>query len=159
MSDWRNADYGKNFLNSHNPQSGAFFLGVGIFHPHAPWFAPKSFYDAIETNVSNIILPPYVWNDGADSSFFVPNILTKPHSCYAGSFPGVCPGATQGNVGQCLQWKETVRAYLASIYYADYAVGHILNALENSPHAQSTVVVLAGDHGWSLGEKDQKENP
>ena len=43
-----------------------------------------------------------------------------------------------------MQWKEAVRAYLASVYFADYA-GHILDALENSKFKENTIIVLAGD--------------
>jgi arylsulfatase A-like enzyme len=33
-------------------------------------------------------------------------------------------------------------------------VGHVLSALENSEHRDNTIVVVWGDHGWHLGEKD-----
>jgi arylsulfatase A-like enzyme len=32
-------------------------------------------------------------------------------------------------------------------------VGHLLDALENSPYADNTIVVIWSDHGWQLGEK------
>ncbi|MBT5559490.1 MAG: sulfatase-like hydrolase/transferase, partial [Proteobacteria bacterium] len=50
-------------------------------------------------------------------------------------------------------WREGVRAYLASISYADAMVGHLLDALEQSGRADSTIIVLWSDHGWHLGEK------
>ena len=155
MSDWRNSDKAKEYIENLSPDSKPFFVGVGIFHPHNPWFAPQAFYDAIEPNIANITLPPYVWNDAADSHFYPGHRLLQPSGCYyQGDFPGVCPNSTKDNISQCLLWKESVRAYLASVYYADYAVGHILDTLENSKYADNTVVVLAGDHGWSLGEKN-----
>jgi arylsulfatase A-like enzyme len=46
-----------------------------------------------------------------------------------------------------------VRAYLASISYADEQIGRVLDALHRSPHAANTVIVLWSDHGWHLGEK------
>ncbi len=33
-------------------------------------------------------------------------------------------------------------------------VGHLLTALDDSPYAQNTIVVLWSDHGWQLGEKE-----
>ena len=51
-------------------------------------------------------------------------------------------GSTKDNIKQCMQWKEAVRAYLASVYFADYAVGHILDALENSKFKENTIIVL-----------------
>jgi arylsulfatase A-like enzyme len=51
------------------------------------------------------------------------------------------------------QWRPLVRAYLASISYADAQVGRLLDALDASGLAGNTVVVLWSDHGWHLGEK------
>jgi arylsulfatase A-like enzyme len=49
--------------------------------------------------------------------------------------------------------KEAVRAYMAAAVYADACAGVVLDALARSPHADNTIVVLWGDHGWHLGEK------
>jgi arylsulfatase A-like enzyme len=46
-----------------------------------------------------------------------------------------------------------VRQYLASITFADRQVGKLLDALDASPRAAETVIVLWSDHGWHLGEK------
>ena len=51
------------------------------------------------------------------------------------------------------QTKPLVRAYLASISFVDSQVGRVLDALENSSHADNTIVVLWSDHGYHLGEK------
>ena len=51
------------------------------------------------------------------------------------------------------QWAEGVRAYLASITFADAMVGRIIEALDRSGRAGKTIIVLWSDHGWHLGEK------
>ena len=53
------------------------------------------------------------------------------------------------------RWREGVRAYLASVAYADAMVGRLLDALDASGRADRTIVVLWGDHGFHLGEKDR----
>ena len=52
------------------------------------------------------------------------------------------------------QWKKAFQGYLASCSFADACVGLALNALDQSEYAMNTVVVLWGDHGFHLGEKD-----
>jgi arylsulfatase A-like enzyme len=49
--------------------------------------------------------------------------------------------------------QRMVRAYLAATSYADAMVGKVLDALQASPYAKNTIVILWGDHGWHLGEK------
>jgi arylsulfatase A-like enzyme len=48
--------------------------------------------------------------------------------------------------------------YEAGIAYADTQIGRVLDALERRRLLSNTVVVLAGDHGESLGEHGEKEH-
>jgi arylsulfatase A-like enzyme len=51
-------------------------------------------------------------------------------------------------------WGDYIDRYDAEVLAADREIGRILDALEKSPHAGKTIVVLASDHGESLGEHD-----
>jgi arylsulfatase A-like enzyme len=51
-------------------------------------------------------------------------------------------------------WRDAVRAYLATVSFADSLVGRVIDALDRSPHADNTWIILWSDHGWSLGEKE-----
>ena len=51
------------------------------------------------------------------------------------------------------EWKAAVQAYLASISHADANVGRMIDALDNGPHKDNTIIVLWSDHGYHLGEK------
>ena len=46
---------------------------------------------------------------------------------------------------------------LYSISFADAQVGRLLDALDKSPHAEDTIIVLWSDHGMHIGEKQQWE--
>lgn len=52
------------------------------------------------------------------------------------------------------RWKEAVQAYLAAISHLDGQVGRVLDALEQWPYKDNTIICLWGDHGWHLGEKE-----
>jgi arylsulfatase A-like enzyme len=51
------------------------------------------------------------------------------------------------------RWKSAIQSYLATCAYTDMNIGRLLDALEKSPARENTIIVLWGDHGWSLGEK------
>ena len=48
-----------------------------------------------------------------------------------------------------------MQAYMACIAFVDAQVGKVLDALENSEHADNTIIVLWSDHGYHLGEKNR----
>jgi len=50
------------------------------------------------------------------------------------------------------QHQEWMRNYLRKIVSLDRAVGRILDALEDTGHADNTVVILTSDHGHFMGE-------
>jgi len=53
------------------------------------------------------------------------------------------------------EWPNIVQGYLASISFVDHYIGEVLTALEDSPYADNTIVVLWGDHGYHIGEKNR----
>ena len=63
-------------------------------------------------------------------------------------------GGDHANVVSNGQWPAAVQAYLATISFVDAQIGRVLDALNDSPNANNTIVVLWGDHGWHLGEKE-----
>jgi arylsulfatase A-like enzyme len=49
--------------------------------------------------------------------------------------------------------RDMTQAYLACITFVDECVGIVLDALDQSPHKDNTIIVLWSDHGFHLGEK------
>jgi arylsulfatase A-like enzyme len=41
-----------------------------------------------------------------------------------------------------------------TVSFVDALVGRVIDAVDKSPHAENTWIVLWSDHGWSLGEKE-----
>ncbi len=113
------------------------FIGAGIYRPHAPWYNPQEFFDLYP--IENIQLPPYLANDLDD--------IDPAHHSNQSMLPIMQAGV----------WEEAVQAYLSSVSLADEAVGRLLDALDASGRAGNTIIVLIGDHGYQLGEKNQRE--
>jgi arylsulfatase A-like enzyme len=118
-------------------QDKPLFLACGIFRPHLPWYVPTKYFDQFP--IDNIQLPVHRDDDLDD----IPQAGVK----MAG------PSRDHAAVLKHKQWHAAVQGYLASISYTDGQVGRLLDALDTSPAAKNTIVVLWTDHGWHLGEK------
>jgi arylsulfatase A-like enzyme len=123
----------------HEEFSQPFFMTLGFFRPHVPLFVPPKWFDLYEAD--NFALPnaPKADLDDLPGNFL--NINT-----YA-----VAP--THAEVVKHGKQRSLTHAYLASISFVDHCVGIVLDALESSPHADNTLIVLWSDHGFHLGEK------
>lgn len=135
MSDHKVVDWAIDQLD--RPHETPLFLAVGLFRPHLPWYAPRRDFDAHPA--AEVVLPEVPDDDLAD----VPRAgrrMAKPEGDHR-------------KVLEHDQWQEAVQGYLASIAFADRQVGRLLDALDRSPIADNTIIVMWGDHGWHLGEK------
>jgi len=115
-----------------------FFLACGLYRPHEPWFVPKKYFEPFP--LESIQLPPGYKADDLDD---VPLAGQR-----------IARNRYFEHIQNEKQWKQGIQAYLAAIHFADAMLGRVLDALEKSPHRDSTIVVLWSDHGWHLGEKE-----
>ena len=136
MGDGATVSWAEEFLARQHEQP--FFLAVGLFQPHLPFYAPSSIYDEVDPDEAPV--PVDAPNDLDD----VPE-------------PGRRMAASRLADLQAIQehddMDEVVRAYTACIRHADELVGRVLNALETSRYADNTIVVFWSDHGYHFGEK------
>ena len=143
ISDYSIASYGIEQLERKHDKP--FLLTIGFHKPHMPWNVPKKYFDLYP--LDKIELPPYRDDDLAD----VPPAGVKMARSPGSTSPDR-PSDHESMV-QSGRWKEAVQAYLATISYLDTQLGRVLDALDRSAYRENTVVLLFGDHGWSLGEK------
>lgn len=113
-----------------------FFLAVGFYRPHLPWYTPRVFFESIPERVS---LPGRLEGDLDD-------VPTAGRRIAAG-------WGTADRFRSAGVERAAARAYLASIAFADWCVGRVLDALDEGPHAATTWVVLWSDNGFQTGEK------
>ena len=117
-----------------------FFLAVGFVKPHLPFTAPKKYWDLYDE--SKIRLPK-------QSTF--PETAPKIANHKWGELRAYKDIPKEGPIPEDLA-KTLIHAYYASVSFVDAQIGELINALDALELRESTVVVLVGDHGWSLSD-------
>jgi arylsulfatase A-like enzyme len=137
QQDTEQANLGINFLSQAHDKP--FFLTVGFWRPHSAYIVPKRYFDLYP--LEDFSLPPgYLAGDLED----VPG-------------PGRYLAARSGRHGMVTAaglWREHIQAKAASTSYIDEQIGRVTDALNNSPYADNTIVVLISDNGFHVGEKE-----
>jgi arylsulfatase A-like enzyme len=133
----RAIEYLERFAREDEP----FFLAVGFVKPHLPFNAPQRYWDLYPEET-------------------LPARVNQP-------FPETAPDQAWHNWGELRRYagipggdepvpedlaRKLVQGYRAATSYSDAQVGRVLDALERLGLAGETIVVLWGDHGFSLGE-------
>lgn len=120
-------------------QDKPFFLGCGFWRPHVRWAVPQRYYDRFP--LDKIELPEGYKSGDLDD-------LPKPGRWIA-SHRGEHAEVVAGGM-----WKKSLQGYYASMAYIDEQIGRVLDAIEQSPERDNTIVVFLSDNGMHLGEKD-----
>jgi iduronate 2-sulfatase len=114
-----------------------FFLAVGFWKPHAPFNAPKKYWDLYDTKRLPALdparpkgAPDVAFHDGRE-------ILGSP------------PDAIKPTPAQVAEMRH---GYFANISYMDAQAGKVLKALNAHGLREKTVIVFLSDHGYHVGE-------
>ena len=121
---------------------GPLFLAAGFYRPHVPQFAPQKWFDLYP--LESVQLPKTRDDDLNDIPPYGVDLTRLEHMAPPHEW-----------VRENKEWKPLVQSYLACVSFADAQVGRILDALEKSPYADNTYIVLFSDHGFHLGEKQR----
>jgi len=138
--DAQTADKTIEDLKQLKSDNSPFFLAVGFVKPHLPFTAPKKYWDLYD--VDSIQLPKQ------------------------STFPETAPEIAKHSWGELRHYKDIpnkgpipeqlaktlIHAYFASVSFVDAQIGRVIDALDDLNLRDNTVVVLVGDHGWSLSE-------
>jgi arylsulfatase A-like enzyme len=116
-----------------------FYVTCGFWKPHVQWTVAKRYVDRFP--LESITIPEGYRGDDLED-------LPKPARWLA-THRGEHDFIVKNGM-----WKKCLQAYYASISYVDEQIGRVLDALEQGPNADNTIVVFAADNGWHTGEKN-----
>lgn len=114
-----------------------FFLAVGFWKPHAPFNAPKKYWDLYNRNEIQELNPSRPKN--------APNIAFHDGRELRGIPPNQIDFTKE-------QIKEIRHGYFANISYLDAQIGKLLTSLNQLDLEKKTIIVFLSDHGYHLGE-------
>lgn len=135
QTDAIGAEHAIKLLGEHAKEKSPFFMAVGLYRPHTPFVAPKSYFDRYP--LEKIVVP------------------TVPDDYYetlpAPAVTSLTRKKDQFNLANDLA-RQAIQAYYASITFADAQVGRIVDAVDRLGLAENTVIVFTSDHGYHMGE-------
>lgn len=121
------------FLSKRGANAKPFFLIAGYLAPHFPLIVPESIWKKYEGRVS----PPEIPEGYLDR---LP--LNYKH---------LRNGFNMEEVPEAVV-RRGRELYYALTEWVDAEIGKTLAALDNSPHADNTIVIYTSDHGENMGE-------
>ena len=127
-----------------------FFLAVGFLRPHTPLVAPQKYFDRFPLEQIQVTITRS--EDNADTYLKVAYNHKDVHALRFGRDMFDAIINAYGSIEAGL--KRWTQAYLACVAAVDDNVGQVLDALIESKLDKNTIVILASDHGFHMGEKD-----
>jgi iduronate 2-sulfatase len=136
--DYNTAD--RTIANLRKYKDQPFFMGCGFIKPHSPPTAPQRFFDLYDPEKIQLT-PDFAAWPTVPPGFPSAAIRKRNADLFIGR------GASEAEA------KQVIRAYLASISWADWNIGRVLAELDTLGLRENTIVVFVADHGYQLGEK------
>ena len=121
-------------------------MALGLWRPHTPFVAPKRFFDLYESE--DIATPPPGWREGD-----LEDIPAEGHRL--SKIWGERWEQTGGS--NPVDWNKLLHGFAANTSFADWSIGQVLEALDNSKYADNTMVIFFSDNGYHMGEKNHFE--
>ncbi|MEM7370253.1 MAG: sulfatase [Bacteroidota bacterium] len=149
--DERNATWAAETISdmAQNPLNQAFFLAVGFLRPHTPLVAPQKYFDLFPLDELKVAVnKPGDEEDTHLTVAYQGDVFTLRMGKKMFHDISEAYGSVELGI------KKWTQAYLACVAAVDDNVGEVMKALDASPFAANTIVVLASDHGFHMGEKD-----
>ena len=147
-----NANWAENrlFELADSANDEPFFMAVGFLRPHTPLIVPQKYFDMYP--LDQIKLSNISEDDKYDTFLhLVDQFETKGRRVRSiEMYKNLVASYENDEEGL----KRFTQAYLACVTAVDDNIGQVLNAVNNTKLKDNTIVVIASDHGWTMGEKE-----
>lgn len=117
-----------------------FFMALGFVKPHLPFNAPQKYWDLYPTNSISL----------AGVKDYPIGAPVQSHHNF-GELRHYQNIPQEGPVSDSTA-KQLIRGYYACVSYVDAMIGRVMEGLKEKGLDKNTIVILWGDHGWSLGD-------
>ena len=115
-------------------KDGPFFIAAGFHKPHDPFVAPRKYFELYPLDSLKLYADP------PDATRLLPQSIS-------GKWHELFKQFTEQDK------REIQRAYYAGTSFVDAQIGKLLDALDRLDLAKNTIVIMLGDHGYHLGER------
>lgn len=148
-TDGKTARLAAKTLGELKKKDSPFFLAVGFSKPHLPFVSPKKYWDMYDADKLPDTSSKYP--EGS------PVYANDSDSGELRSYTNIPPREKKQDFTAIPEKlaKQMRHGYYAAVSYADANLGVLLDALDKEGLADSTVIVLWGDHGWKLGDHQE----
>ncbi|CAB3373865.1 Hypothetical predicted protein [Cloeon dipterum] len=148
LPDLQTTDAASKYLNTYN-NSSPFFIAVGYHKPHIPLKFPREFLKF--HNLDKISHPhPKLWPEKVSFVSWNPWTDLRERDDVEKlnlTFPFQ---PMPENFAQVIR-----QHYFAAVTYIDRQIGELIQTLKSLRLMENTIIVVVGDHGWSLGEHSE----
>ncbi|WP_158281556.1 sulfatase [Sediminitomix flava] len=119
-----------------------FLMYYGLWRPHTPYTAPKRFFEPY--NEKEFTRPKGYKDGDLDDVPYLGTMLVDSLKQFKNK---------KLNYAYDELWQKFLYGYAANTSFADWNVGRVIEALDNSPYADNTIVIFWSDNGYHCGEK------
>ena len=139
--DGKTAEKAIDKLKSLSKADKPFFMAVGFVKPHLPFNSPSDYWEKYPQEDIQLATNNYMPENAPKEANFNSHELRGYTNIPNDKEPLV------DSIAYPLK-----QGYYACVTYVDKLIGEVLSQVEESGLGKNTIIVLLGDHGWSLGE-------
>lgn len=145
-NDYQTADKLISAIKTLAESGEPFFLAGGFYKPHLPFVAPQAYWDLYSDEEVDLLDPETLPQGAGDYMYGWTELAAYGN-------PGSGVNYEKDASPSADEARKMTHAYYACVSFIDAQIGRVLAALNEAGLADTTAVVVWGDHGFHLGDQ------